>query len=390
MTKSILDRRIFRLFLFLWMVYTAIPYTSAQRGAFTVVLDPGHGGKDPGAMAHGYREKDIALSIALKLGSKIKKNHPSVRVLYTRDRDVFVGLQARADYANRNRASLFISIHLNSAPKGSPAYGTETYVLGLGKQSSNLSVAMRENKAMLLEDNYQTTYKGFDPTNSESYIIFDLMQEAYFNRSIDMANYIESQYKRNGRSSRGVRQDGFWVLSQSAMPSVLTEVGFISHESEAQYLGSDRGQEEVAEVLSRAFSKFYSGQEPKGEEEQKQPEEALPEGPKEVPIEITNEEPKPKEKKVQTTEETPKSKASNKVNYRIQFMSKKTKLPTTTPELKQIGEPITVEQSGRLWLYLAGKATSLSKAKRLKEKVQKRYPDCFIVEYLGDKRSRRL
>ena len=205
---------------------------NAQSGQFTVVIDAGHGGKDPGAMAHGYKEKDIALAVALKTGSKIKADHPNVRVLYTRDRDVFVGLQARSDFANRHKASLFISIHLNSSPSGS-AYGTETYVIGMNKQSNNLNVAMRENKAMLLESDYKTTYKGFDPTNAESYIIFDLMQEAYINRSIDIAKFVERQYKNNGRTSRGVRQEGLWVLSQSAMPSILTEIGFISNANDA-------------------------------------------------------------------------------------------------------------------------------------------------------------
>ena len=160
-----------------WGIPTAL---QAQR-LFTVVIDAGHGGKDPGTVGNGGKEKDITLSVAKIVGRKIKANHPEVRVLYTRETDTFVGLQARADYANRHKASLMLSIHVNSAPTAT-VNGTETYVLGVSKFANNLSVAMRENKAMLLESDYKTTYRGFDPTSTESYIMFDLMQDAYITK----------------------------------------------------------------------------------------------------------------------------------------------------------------------------------------------------------------
>jgi N-acetylmuramoyl-L-alanine amidase, family 3 len=346
----------------------------AQRGQFTVVIDAGHGGKDPGAMAHGYKEKDIALAVALKTGSKIKANHPNVRVLYTRDRDVFVGLQARSDFANRHKASLFISIHLNSSTSGS-AYGTETYVIGMNKQSNNLNVAMRENKAMLLESDYKTTYRGFDPTNAESYIIFDLMQEAYINRSIDIAKFVERQYKNNGRTSRGVRQEGLWVLSQSAMPSILTEIGFISNANDAAYLGSESGQEEVAGAISRAFTKFYDNKSKVGREHS-----TADSSEQTAPAEVSSSSSRSSQRNNPTTK-TEKKESEGQHTFRVQFMTDRTKIDTSDKQFRSLHESIYREQSGKVWLYLAGKFSKLEEAKSYLQTLKKKYPDAFIVRY---------
>lgn len=345
-----------------------------QRGQFTVVIDAGHGGKDPGAMAHGYKEKDIALAVALKTGSKIKANHPNVRVLYTRDRDVFVGLQARSDFANRHKASLFISIHLNSSTSGS-AYGTETYVIGMNKQSNNLNVAMRENKAMLLESDYKTTYRGFDPTNAESYIIFDLMQEAYINRSIDIAKFVERQYKNNGRTSRGVRQEGLWVLSQSAMPSILTEIGFISNANDAAYLGSESGQEEVAGAISRAFTKFYDNKSKVGREHS-----TADSSEQTAPAEVSSSSSRSSQRNNPTTK-TEKKESEGQHTFRVQFMTDRTKIDTSDKQFRSLHESIYREQSGKVWLYLAGKFSKLEEAKSYLQTLKKKYPDAFIVRY---------
>ena len=346
---------------------------NAQSGQFTVIIDAGHGGKDPGAMAHGYKEKDIALAVALKTGSKIKADHPNVRVLYTRDRDVFVGLQARSDFANRHKASLFISIHLNSSPSAS-AYGTETYVIGVNKQSNNLSVAMRENKAMLLESDYKTTYKGFDPTNAESYIIFDLMQEAYINRSIDIAKFVERQYKNNGRTSRGVRQEGLWVLSQSAMPSILTEIGFISNANDAAYLGSEYGQEEVAGAISRAFTKFYDNKSKVGREHS-----TADSSEQTAPAEVSSSNSRSSQRNNPTTKT--EKKESEGHTFRVQFMTDRKKIDTSDKQFRSLHESIYREQSGKVWLYLAGKFSKLEEAKRYLQTLKKKYPDAFIVRY---------
>lgn len=354
----------------------------AQKGQFTVVIDAGHGGKDPGATGYGYKEKDIALAVALKLGNKIKANHSAVRVLYTRDKDVFVGLQARADFANKNKASLFISIHLNSAGKASSVYGTETYIIGTSKISSNLSVAMRENKAMLLESDYKTTYRGFDPTDAESYIIFDMMQEGYIKRSKSMADYIEAQYRRNGRSSRGVKQEGLWVLSQSAMPSILTEIGFISNASEAHYLGSEEGQTEVANALSKAFSKFYGDGSTSGRERSESHDDSIT-----APAEES-----PSTKPISRHDNSPskEQKSKGKELYRIQFMSDRAKLDTDDTKFKPLKQKVHRERQGSLWLYTVGNTKSLSEAKDLLRSIKKKYPDSFIVLYKGSERIGRL
>jgi N-acetylmuramoyl-L-alanine amidase len=194
----------------------------------TVVIDAGHGGKDPGAVGKSVKEKDVVLSIALKLGGYIEKYFPSIKVIYTRKTDVFIPLGTRSDIANHNKADLFISIHAN-ANNNPKIRGTETYTLGLHKTKENLEVAMKENAVMLYEDDYSTKYEGFDPNNPASYIIFNLMQGINRDKSISLAELTEFQFKtRVGRHSRGVREAGFWVLKQVSMPSILVEVGFVS------------------------------------------------------------------------------------------------------------------------------------------------------------------
>lgn len=376
------SRRLYIPMMLLGLVLVSMLPAEGQQGRFTVVLDAGHGGKDPGAIGFGAKEKEITLGIVLELGRMIKSAHPEVRVLYTRQRDVFVGLQARADFANRHNASLFISVHVNSAPKGSSARGTETYVLGLSKQSSNLSVAMRENKAMLLEDDYKTTYKGFDPTSPESYIMFDLMQEAYLGRSIEFANLVEKQYRRLGRSSRGVRQDAFWVLSQSAMPSVLTEVGFISNANEAAYLDSQGGQADMARALCRAFTTFYASSD-KGASTDTAPESAPDEEASADTAEGESQEPTPRK-------DQPKSTPQGKSLYRVQFMSTPERIDTKSKRFARLKRTVRRTKEGKNYVYTVGETKSLSEARTLRRQVAKHYSDCFVVEYRSGKRIGRV
>lgn len=221
-----------------------------------VVIDPGHGGKDPGAVNKSIREKDIVLGVGLKLGAYIKENYPDVKVIYTRSTDVFVPLIERSRIANKNKADLFISIHANYC--GTPATrGTETFVLGLHRSNENLDVAKKENSVILLEENYSNTYEGFDPNSSESYIMFELVQDIYMDQSLSFANDIQHQFKsRIATSNRGVKQAGFLVLRQSSMPSVLVEAGFLSNQNEANYLKSEEGQQNIALSIFDAFRRF--------------------------------------------------------------------------------------------------------------------------------------
>lgn len=223
----------------------------------TVVIDAGHGGKDNGCSGNAAKEKKIALSIALKLGEYITENVPGVKVLYTREKDVFVELHERAAFANRNNADLFISIHCNYSPGTPNVNGTETYVMGTGKTEDNLEVARRENSVITLETNYKDNYDGFSLDDPTSYIIFSLFQNAYMKQSLTFAKFVEDQFKgRAMRRSRGVKQENFLVLYKTNMPSVLIETGFLSNKAEEEYLNSAEGQTLIASAIYRAFKEF--------------------------------------------------------------------------------------------------------------------------------------
>lgn len=221
-----------------------------------VVIDAGHGGKDPGTQGPKSKEKDVALKIALKLGKYIEQNLPDVKVIYTRKDDTYIQLEERPKIANRSNADLFICIHANANPN-TKAYGTETYVMGLAKEQKNFEIAKRENSVILLDENYKEHYEGFDPESPESYILFSLTQSAFQESSLSFANKVESQFKsRVGRTSRGVKQGPFWVLWSTAMPSVLIETGFLSNSNEERYLLSDQGQDLMASGIYRAFKEY--------------------------------------------------------------------------------------------------------------------------------------
>ncbi len=237
----------------LLFIYTIIGI--AQTPSFVVVIDAGHGGHDPGAVGSFSYEKDINLAIALAFGKKIKENDPTVKVIYTRDTDKFLTLQERADIPNNAHADLFVCIHTNSSTSSVP-YGSETYTLGLAKSKSNLNVAMRENSVMLLEDNYQTRYKGFDPNSVDSYIMFEFIQDKYLDKSLSFAQDVQRNFEKKGRVDKGVRQAGFWVLHKTAAPSVLIELGYISNKQEELFLNSDEGQDQMAEAIYNAFSRY--------------------------------------------------------------------------------------------------------------------------------------
>ena len=210
-----------------------VDVSAADERRFKLVIDAGHGGRDAGAVGAFSKEKDINLKVALALGRLVETRCPDVKVIYTRKTDVFIPLQQRAAIANKNKANLFISIHTNAVPKGRLAYGTETYTLGMARAAANLEVAKRENAVITYEDNYKLTYEGFDPDKAESYIIFEFMQDRYMKQSVDLASYIQKQYKQQGRRDKGVHQAGFLVLRQTSMPAVLTELGFISTPTKA-------------------------------------------------------------------------------------------------------------------------------------------------------------
>ena len=235
----------------------------AQDAKFTVVLDAGHGGHDPGAMGAFSREKDINLAIELYLGGLIEQNFKDVKVVYTRKTDKYLTLQERADVVNDHHADLFICVHTNSSTSPA-AFGTETFTLGLAKSKANLDVAMRENSVILLEEDYRSKYKGFDPKSVDSYIMFEFMQDKYIDKSVEFSSAVQKQFvSYGGRTDHGVRQAGFWVLHRSACPSVLVEVGFISNAAEERFLMGEQGQKQMATAIYNAFVDYKRGHDKK-------------------------------------------------------------------------------------------------------------------------------
>ncbi len=236
---------------------------SMRSGVEVVVIDPGHGGRDPGCRAHGFQEKDIALNIALKLGEKIRREMPGIKVIYTRERDVFVPLHERASIANKNDADLFISIHVNSA-RNTAVFGTETFVMGYHKAGENLeaakenlAVAQRENEVILLEEDYEMHYGNFDPHSEIGHILLSMVQDAFIGQSLLFASKVEDAFtERANRKSRGVKQAGFVVLRATTMPSVLIETGFLTNRQEAMFLGSAAGQEKLAGSIFEALHEY--------------------------------------------------------------------------------------------------------------------------------------
>lgn len=245
------------LFAVAWGSGACFSASAAPKRPFVLVIDAGHGGKDAGAVGQLTKEKDINLNVALELGRLVEKNCPDVKVIYTRKTDVFVTLQGRAEIANRNKADLFISVHTNSSPAGKAApMGAETYTLGMHRAADNLEVAKRENSVITQESNYKQTYHNFDPRKSESYIIFEFLQDRNMQQSVDLARAIQRHYTSSGRRNKGVHQAGFLVLRATSMPSVLTELGFISNAEEEKFLHSRHGVETLARAIFDGFKTY--------------------------------------------------------------------------------------------------------------------------------------
>lgn len=256
--KRISDIILISLILFFFRTSSALPIEGPEinNKVKVVIIDPGHGGKDPGAVGKTYKEKDIVLAVALKLGEYIEKNYKDVKVIYTRKDDTFIPLDERSAIANRNKADLFISIHANANSK-THIIGAETFVMGTQRSSSNLEVAKRENSVITLEEDYSTKYEGFDPENPESNIIFNLLQYTHLEQSLNFATLVQNEFREKAkRYDRGVKQDVFMVLWQTTMPSVLIELGFISHVEEEKYMASKQGQDYLASAIYRAFKEY--------------------------------------------------------------------------------------------------------------------------------------
>lgn len=339
----------------------------------TIVIDAGHGGKDPGALGSHSREKEITLAVALKLGRYIKASLPDVKVIYTRTRDRFVGLKTRGQIANRNKADLFISIHCNSNASHKP-YGAETYVLGSddNRSNRNMKVAMMENAAILLEDNVKSNYNGFDPNSPESYIIFSLKQNDYKQeQSLLLAQKIQSQFKnRAGRKDRGVHQAGFLVLAGTYMPSVLIELGYLSNASEEKYLLSEKGQSYLASAIYRAVKEYKRNYE-------------LENSSRNVSTAHQHEDVNNSASVIskQKTQPNPAD-----VEYRVQFFTSNNKISLSDKRFRSIPE-LSVYYHNGLYKYTSGHFYNEKEAlKRLRLLKSKGYTGAWIVKMRNNQR----
>lgn len=328
---------------------------------YTVVLDAGHGGKDPGAVGKFSQEKDLNLSLVLAVGKQLNEQYPDVKVVYTRSTDVFIPLQQRADVANKNNADLFISIHTNSAESKAPC-GVETFILGTEKMEKNLDVAMRENAVIKLESDYKTTYQGFDPNSIDSYIMFELMQNSYMDQSLQFAEQIQKRFTGHlNREDRGVRQAAFWVLLKTACPSVLFEMGFISNPEEERYLNQPASMAQMANAIVNAFGAYTHKQAVK-----KETLETVKEEPAEVSVQpsVVSRQPSVVSRQPETF-------------YAIQICASKTPLAANDERLKgQVCD--TVHAGGWIKYYTAADADRNKVAQQLPE-LKKLVPDCWII-----------
>lgn len=377
-----------------FFIFCGIIYSNGNK--FVVVIDPGHGGKDGGAVRGAYKEKNINLKVALALGELIQKNNKDVKVVYTRKSDVFVELDKRADIANKAKANLFISIHTNStAASSTSASGADTYILGLARSAENLEVAKRENSVILYEDDYTTKYEGFDPNSPESYIIFEFMTNKYMEQSLQFASFVQKDFRNVAkRKDGGVRQAGFLVLRKTSSPSVLIELGFINNPTEGRFLASAQGQQAMARAIYSGFKKY------KRTFDQMQgivSSVSISEADEDLDLDslpVVEEEPSDADTVRATasnkntasrTSNQPKTKNAGQVEYRIQFLYSPKKLPNDSPSFKGLS-PVNYYSDGVGYKYTYGSTTDYNEILRIQNQVRKKFKDAFLVRFKGGKR----
>lgn len=340
----------------------SIPVGATDKdGNFILVIDAGHGGKDPGAVNGKKQEKAINLNVVLAMGKLIEENCKNVKVIYTRKTDVFVELYKRADIANKAGADMFISVHTNAA-KSKSAHGAETYLLGVeeNRTSANLNAALEENKAILLENDYEAHYEGYDPNSPESMIIFEFMQNEFQKESLKLATFTQNQMTGYAkRPDRGVHQAGYLVLWKSTMPSILVELGFISNDEECKYLTSQKGVDQMSMSLYKAFAQYL-------EYYNKETEKAVPTA---QAIGTGS-----------TSVEQPQVPV-----YKVQFMSVKEPIKSTDKRINGYKSVSYIKENG-VYKYTCGDTTSYDEILKTRTEVQKKYKDAFVVAYLGDQK----
>lgn len=357
-------------FLITLLISASTIVNAADNAPFVVVIDPGHGGKDSGCSGQLTNEKTIVLDVSKRFRDLISEKYPDVKTVMTRSDNSYLTLQDRAAIANNANGSLFISVHVNSVDKKnrnrSTIHGASVYALGLHRSESNLSVAMRENSVMELEEDYTEAYQGFDPKSSESYIIFELSQNNHLNKSIELANAIQHELVTTaGRADKKVRQAGFWVLWATSMPAVLVELDFICNPDSEKFMHSDSGKDKLALALFNAFSTYYSRHKSDAH------------GPrvgKKIPDSVTAPEASPEK----NTSSAASAKTSD-VTYHVQILSALKQIPKNDREIKGVPD-VNFFRDGKYFKYYSGSFSSASEAKNHLASLKKRFPKAFVIK----------
>lgn len=393
-----------RILVLIWITIGFAVALSAANKKFTLVIDAGHGGHDAGAKGTFSMEKNINLNVALAFGRYVESNCPDVKVIYTRKKDVFIPLHTRADIANKNKADLFVSIHTNAVPRGKTVRGMETYTLGMHRAATNLDVAKRENSVILIEKDYKQRYEGFDPNSSESYIMFEFMQDKNMAQSVELAKYVQKRACASAnRQNKGVKQAGFLVLRETSMPSCLIELGFITTPDEERYLNSSDGIDRLGYGIYQAFLDYkrrYDTNVTMPYQAEQTQEVSIPTI---VPQEETaQQEPQPKEKKakasvqVQTqpepaipepvaeTEVVKKTKDSTLI-FKVQIVASTTRQKFSKSKLNGQGKAECFEEGG-FFKYTVGKSSDYDEIVKVRENLVGNFPEAFIIAFRGDKK----
>ena len=379
----------------IWALMCMLVMTAfAANKRFTLVIDPGHGGHDAGALGAISKEKNINLAVALRFGKYVEQNLPEVRVIYTRKTDVFIPLNERANIANRANADLFISVHTNALPAGKVARGFETYTLGMHRAKDNLDVAMRENSVISMEKDYQQRYQGFDPRSSESYIIFEFIQGKNMERSVELARMIQRGVCDGAnRPDKGVHQAGFLVLRETSMPGCLIELGFITTPDEERLLNNDSRVDDIARGIYEAFAKYKN----KYDRSVSVPYRAKDSEDVNIPKIVPDQEPAPKTRVVTRGKQPKREEATPEQPKRVEKKVKKAEVADVPVFKLQIfvgsrtlrkgdahfkGETdYDSFQEGNLVKYTLGASTNYNEIYRLRKEKLDKFPEAFIIAF---------
>ena len=383
-----------RILVLIWITVGFVVAATAANKKFTLVIDAGHGGHDAGALGAFSKEKNINLNVALAFGRYVENNCPDVKVIYTRKTDVFIPLHTRADIANKNKADLFISIHTNAVPRGRVARGMETYTLGMHRAATNLDVAKHENSVILIEKDYKQRYEGFDPNSSESYIMFEFMQDKNMAQSVELARFVQKRAcAAANRPDKGVKQAGFLVLRETSMPSCLIELGFITTSDEEQMLNSSNGIDRLGYGIYQAFldykRKYDSNITVPYQAEQKQdyqipsivPQEEKQEEPVAAAPEKAQQEPVAPESKVEEVKEP----TDSALVFKVQIMASASRQKVSKSKLN--GQPAAqCYEEGGFYKYTVGASTDYDEIAKVRESLVANFPEAFIIAFRGDKK----